>query len=234
MDDTDFEGRLSRALRTGVDGLTPAVPTLVAGALDRGRAERRRRRGLALASVVAAAALTTGGIATYTATRDAGREPGISSGPTISDPSGTVSPQAQKACRAVPRGDVLPPWARTGFSDPRPVVSHVMSDHGRIVAILFGSALYSPPSDEITNKILWVARPLTDPEQGTTDGAPTSLRILAELDGTDTVVEREVAGGPGPSTIDLPLAGCWRLTLQWGSDPEQQDTMDLRYVAPKR
>lgn len=241
MDDHDFEGRLTRALHGGVDPLTPPVPTLVAGAVERGRAARRRRRGYALASVVAAAALTTGGIATYSATRggDAAPDPGVGDSPSQSPSasprtSAVPEPLPLAECRAVTRGDVLPPWARTGFSDARPRVTHVTSAHGRMVAILFGSALYSPPSQEVNNKILWVGKPLETPVQGDAEGGPTSLTIEAQLAGTDTVVRRTVEGGPGPSIIDLPLAGCWRLTLQWGPDPAQQDTMDLRYVAPKR
>ena len=34
--------------------------------------------------------------------------------------------------------------------------------------------------------------------------------------------------------IDLPLAGCWRLTLTWGPGADQTDTMDLQYVAPTK
>jgi len=37
---------------------------------------------------------------------------------------------------------------------------------------------------------------------------------------------RSVPGGPGPSIIDLPRPGCWRLTLTW---PEHNDTMALVY-----
>jgi hypothetical protein len=41
--------------------------------------------------------------------------------------------------------------------------------------------------------------------------------------------ERQVEGGPGPSTIDLPDPGCWRLSLTWGG---RTDTLDLEYVSP--
>jgi hypothetical protein len=41
-------------------------------------------------------------------------------------------------------------------------------------------------------------------------------------------VVRRVTGSPGPSIIDLPAAGCWRLTLRWSG---RVDTLDLRYVA---
>jgi hypothetical protein len=118
---------------------------------------------------------------------------------------------------------VLPTWARDGFSDPEPVVAHVMGDHGRIVAILFGRVLHAPPAKRVNNKILWAS--------------PTSgfspLQIDAVRAGDDRVVHREVTGGPGPSIIDLPEAGCWHLTLQWGDAPGQRDTMALEYVGPR-
>jgi hypothetical protein len=51
------------------------------------------------------------------------------------------------------------------------------------------------------------------------------LRISARsADGTQTL-SREVAGGPGPSIVDLP-AGCWHLTLTWSG---HTDALDLRY-----
>jgi hypothetical protein len=37
---------------------------------------------------------------------------------------------------------------------------------------------------------------------------------------------RVVPGGPGPSIVNLPQAGCWRLTLAWSG---QTDTLDLAY-----
>jgi len=35
-------------------------------------------------------------------------------------------------------------------------------------------------------------------------------------------------GGPGPSIINLPVAGCWRFRLRWSG---RTDTIDLRFVA---
>ena len=52
------------------------------------------------------------------------------------------------------------------------------------------------------------------------------------MDGSAPVgdrVERSVADGPGPSTIDLPEAGCWRMTLSWA---DRTDSLDLEYVSP--
>jgi hypothetical protein len=92
----------------------------------------------------------------------------------------------------------------------------------RIAAVVFGYPLLSPPGKTRNNKILWVShaptRPLSD------------LSIRAQrMSGSrpvGPVVTRTVTGGPGPSIIDLPAAGCWRLALTWSG---RHDTLDLRY-----
>jgi hypothetical protein len=89
---------------------------------------------------------------------------------------------------------------------------------------VFAERLTVPPTPPTNNKILWVARrPPT---------APDDLRIEAQrMDGTDKrgePVDRVVENGPGPSTVDLPEPGCWRLTLRW---TERVDSLDLRYRA---
>lgn len=122
---------------------------------------------------------------------------------------------------AVPDQGVLPAWARTGFSDPRPRIAHTLGRSGRIVAILFGD-LASPPQKDGGNKVLWVAR---DPVKAMSD-----LRISAQRveDGhpVGRAVRRAVVGGPGPSGIDMPAAGCWRMTLRWSG---RTDELELRF-----
>jgi hypothetical protein len=77
-----------------------------------------------------------------------------------------------QACR-VDRG-VLPEWARTGFSDPKPKMPHVVGDAGTIAAVLFGDPLMSPPGPDRANKVLWVARTTPEPPaQLTTSGRRT-------------------------------------------------------------
>lgn len=130
--------------------------------------------------------------------------------------------QAGTLCRAVVHRGVLPAWARTGFSAPRPRLPHVLSERGRIAALLFGDPLRSPPTRDRANKILWVSRlPLR---------AVSDLRIHAQrMYGARRVgspVRRVVVGGPGPSGIDLPHPGCWRLSLRWSG---HLDRIDLRY-----
>jgi hypothetical protein len=117
---------------------------------------------------------------------------------------------------------VLPDWARTGFSDAEPIARHEVGRSGEIAAIIFGFPLVAPSPTDRMNKILWVSRQTTDAER---------LDISAQrMDGTATVgapVQQVVNGGPGPSYVDLPQAGCWRFTLSWA---DRTDSLDLEYV----
>ena len=100
---------------------------------------------------------------------------------------------------------------------------YVVGDRGDIVAILWADhdPLHAPPLTQRNNKILWVAKMVP--------GGPfTALRIQATLDGTSQVVTRQVPGGPGPSIINLPAAGCWSLDLSWSG---HHDHLTLRYSA---
>ena len=94
---------------------------------------------------------------------------------------------------------------------------------GEIAALVFGFPLAVPPSTAHTNKILWVSR------QGTT---ADRLDISAQrMDGATPVgapVKHTIAGGPGPSIVDLPAAGCWRFNLSWA---DRTDSLDLEYAA---
>jgi hypothetical protein len=127
------------------------------------------------------------------------------------------------ACHSVVRQGVLPTWARTGFSDPRPRLPHVLGRSGEIAALVFGYPLRSPAAKDRGNKILWVSR--RDVK------ALSDLRIHAQrMDGRRRVgrpVTRVVVGGPGPSGINLPAPGCWRLTLRWSG---RVDELDLQYA----
>jgi hypothetical protein len=136
---------------------------------------------------------------------------------TTAAPTAVAPPCVEKV-----RRDVLPQWARTGFSDPSPSgIPYVLGDRGSILGVIFGYPLTAPPAGAgRANKILWVANPAA--------GATGPLAIDARLEGSTEVVHREVPGGPGPSIVDMPRAGCWRLTLAWAG---QTDTLDLRYRA---
>lgn len=99
---------------------------------------------------------------------------------------------------------------------------HVLGARGDIVAILWArkDALHAPALANQNNKILWVSRLRQVPL--------SPLKIRATLAGTGTTVYREIAGGPGPSYVDLPAAGCWTLDLSWSG---YKDELKLRYVA---
>src|SRR3954469_22117530 len=106
-----------------------------------------------------------------------------------------------------PDTGVLQQWARTGFSEKEPKIPHVLGDDGLIVAILFGP-LEAPPGPDTGDKVLWVAK---DPVKPLSD-----LKITAQRgrDGKPVGApeHRTVTGGPGPSGIELPKAGCWRMS----------------------
>ncbi|HVW19404.1 MAG TPA: hypothetical protein VHB30_14250 [Solirubrobacteraceae bacterium] len=126
-------------------------------------------------------------------------------------------------CASAVHTAVVPAWARAGFSAKRPRMPLALGRSGRIVAIVFGHPLLSPPAKTRSNKILWVAHPQPN--------GYTTLRITAQrMTGTKAVgkpVQRTVAGGPGPSIVDLPAPGCWRLTLRWAG---RADQVDLAYA----
>jgi hypothetical protein len=115
----------------------------------------------------------------------------------------------------------VPEWASTGFSDGARI-PYVMGERGRIAALLFGWPLAAPPSTEHSNKILWRPRKPAVPPY-----AP--MLIKAQLYGGTTPVTRTVPGGPGPSIVDLPTAGCWHLELTW---PGGADSLNLPYSPP--
>jgi hypothetical protein len=132
--------------------------------------------------------------------------------------SSTVAP-----CRSTVSDRVVPVWAREGFSEKRPRMSQAFGRAGRIDAIVWGNPLYAPSLVNRSNKILWVSRlPV---------GYTATLRITAQrMQGTHRIgapVTRSVAGGPGPSIINMPAAGCWRFSLAWSG---HHDSLDLTYL----
>jgi hypothetical protein len=129
---------------------------------------------------------------------------------------------ASNGCLGQPPVSPLPVWARAGFTPADQAMPHVMGEAGNIVAILWATrdALHAPPLQDISNKILWVSKiPFT---------APNPLVITATLAGSTRTATVSVPGGPGPSIIDLPAAGCWTLHLSWSG---HTDELKLRYVA---
>jgi hypothetical protein len=177
----------------------PHVPDL-AGVVQ-GRARRARRRRLAAGAAVVAV-VAVAGLTGLRLLPDSGSDAGIAA----------RTPQ----CAGTPTREVLPDWARTGFSDPEPVMPFVRSASGNLVAILFTDALYSPPRKDVGNKVLWVWR-----------AQPGDLKVTARKDGTGPATTAGLPSPAGPSYVDLPSPGCWRLTITW---PGGQDTVDLQAV----
>lgn len=128
------------------------------------------------------------------------------------------------ACHSQVRKGVLPAWARAGFTQPLPRVPYTVGAHDRIAAIPFVS-LDSPPAADHNNKILWVSRV---PPYGGHD-LKISAQRMSVTRPLGAPVNRTVTGGPGPSIINLPSPGCWRLTLQWSGWTDQ---LDLEYNQP--
>ena len=123
-----------------------------------------------------------------------------------------VTSPSQSAATCSPKvvTAVLPDWARAGFGDAAPTMPYEVGRSGEIAALVFGFPLMVPPSIARTNKI-----------------------SAQRMDGATAVgdpVKQSVAGGPGPSIVDLPTAGCWRFTLSWA---DRTDSLDLEYAAGK-
>jgi hypothetical protein len=151
-------------------------------------------------------------------TRDGGR----SHRGVVSFGAGKCAGQAPASCRPDLRRGVLPAWARGGFASARPRMPHVVGRAGEIAALVFGDPLVSPPRKRRNNKILWVSRrPADDPS----DLVIGAQRMVGARD-VGPSVRRRVQGGPGPSIVDVPAPGCWRLGLSWSG---RTDIVDLRY-----
>src|SRR6478609_5904625 len=173
------EREVAELLRAATDDI--AVPLAPARELAAAANQRRHRRWV-VASLASAAAVAAVAVAVPVVLHSEG------SGRTVPAASSTTTVPGASCVDPVP-SRVLPSWARTGFSEPRPRMPYVMGDKGAIAAILFAQPLTTPPSPDHSNKILWVAR--------VDDGS--SLRVTATLlDGSATAT-RVVDGGPGPS-----------------------------------
>jgi hypothetical protein len=128
------------------------------------------------------------------------------------------------ACRSQVRDRVLPRWARAGFTEARPRMHYAIGQSGRIAAILW-TPLDSPSAATHTNKILWVSR------VAARAGGRFTIQAQRMVGATRVgePVKRTVPAGPGPSIINLPSPGCWRMTLHWSG---WTDHIDLRYRTP--
>jgi hypothetical protein len=163
------------------------------------------------ALLVAAPALAVGGLVAQPPTAGAHPAPGTAT---------SVLPEA--ACQPHVVLGVIPSWASGGFHPAAYRMYYELGRSDRIVALLWAHPLRSPPSPTYANKILWVShRP--------GNGSPLLIRAQ-RMRGTRNVgkpVLATVPGGPGPSYVDMPSPGCWRLTLTWSGS---RDSLDLNYV----
>ena len=137
----------------------------------------------------------------------------------------STRPAVATPCASHVRSGGLPVWRRGGFG-PDPRTTYVLGRRGAIGGVLWGvRALDSPPAKDRHNKVLWVPRHVSK------SVAPLWIR-MQKMDGVQPVgapVRRVIRTGPGPSYVDAPSSGCWRLTLSWSG---RRDSLDLVYVAP--
>ena len=201
------DDHLSVALERIADQ-APHEPDLAG--IVRTRARRRTRRRLTIAAAgVAVIAIAGVGVARALPGDDDGAV-------TVATP-----PTPAKPCHSEVTRAVLPEWARTGFSDPKPVMPFVTSASGNLVGIMFGDQLSSPPRQNESNKVLWVWKVMPN---------PMDIKATARLDGTGPATTQGLPTPlAGPSYVDLPAVGCWRLDLTW---PGGSDSVDLQAKAP--
>ena len=171
------------------------------------------RCALALLVALALAGCASGG---------SGRPQAAANKEPVASVSPTPSPAPGTACSVNHRPKVLPRWARSGFSGPKPSVGYVLGDSGNIAAIMFIShhSLSSPPVAGQNNKILWAARVgaavgRTVANQGRTgghraDGDTHGRHRSGALDHRSTVarllvVRSDVGNTPRPPAIGVRL-----------------------------
>ncbi len=123
------------------------------------------------------------------------------------------------ACSPI-RTEVLPTWARAGFTDPEPRMPVVTSKGGAMLAIIFADPLVSPAQPDVGNKILWASEAAS---------ADHPLVISGRLERGTQTMTATVDGGGGPSIIDVPAPGCWLFDLTWAN---HHDTIDIPYATP--
>lgn len=135
-----------------------------------------------------------------------------------------VGSNAGGRCQPVVEQGPLPAWARKGLPGGGSQ-RHMIGDKGEIAAVLFGYPYHAPAAKGRENKILWVAKD----SQGAAGMRPGDrLTVKASLAGTHEVATRSIAGGPGPSLVDMPKPGCWKFSLSW---PGHSDSLDIEYLA---
>jgi hypothetical protein len=141
----------------------------------------------------------------------------------VPGPSPSVTPGG---CGSTPVLDgAFPDWtADAGLSTG---MSYVMSHEGNLIGVLFANPLVAPPHADPgpNNKILWISKVPRD-------GHPLRLTLTPAGGGGPVTVEQPANSSPGeiyPSIVDVPKAGCWTVSAEWG---DNRATLELAYVPP--
>lgn len=180
--------------------------------------QRRRRRRLLIGLV---AILLVAAATCWRTARQGSHSP--------TQPAVLRSDVVPQPCASQLHDGPLPIWARAGFHPANMPMPYVLGAHKDIIAILWGwpDPLSAPPRPNVANKVLWVSRLSVN--------IPSNLYISArrviegQVEGAPTGAV--VQGGPGPSLVNMPTAGCWQLSLRWSG---HRDLVDLAYMARRR
>ena len=205
--------------------MTITSPTEPAGGNDelqavieeaRQRAQRRRRRTAALVTI---AAVLVVGIYRLVATFL------IDDAKQTSGRLGLTAAVTGCGVTKIAHGAV-PAWTAPAFAESSsriPPWPHAVSERGNVVAIVFGYPLRAGQPTNPANKVLWIMRLPRNGSPLTIKARP--LHANAPL---VTIVE-PADSSPGeiyPSYVNVPSAGCWRLSLRWAG---HTDSIDLPY-----
>lgn len=122
----------------------------------------------------------------------------------------------------------LPSWTAPAMAqskgDPFSGWAHALSQRRDVAAVIFGYPLQAgTPGPGRQNKVLWIMRLPRN-------GFPLHL-VARPLHASHPVVRESYPAdsSPGeiyPSYVNVPSAGCWRITLRWAG---HTDTIALRY-----
>ena len=198
---------------TGPDSDTDELRALIEEA--RQRTQRRRRRNGALVTI--AAVLVVGIYLLGPYLLDNPKHAGAR--------QGAATAVAGCGVTKITHGPI-PAWTAPAFSDSSsrtPAWPHAVSEHGDVVAVVFGYPLRAGRPTNPTNKVLWIMRlprngsPLTIKARPLHANAPL-VTIVAPADSSP--------GEIYPSYVNVPSAGCWQLSLRWAG---HTDSIDLPY-----
>ena len=178
---------------------------------------RRRRRGIG--ALIACAALLSGGVYVLAAGP-------LGASTRAGDRPARVALAGGCGATKIAHGAV-PAWTAPAFSNPGdawpPPWPHAISQRGTVVAILFGYPLRAGQPTNPANKVLWIMRLPRNGSPLTVSARPLHANA-PRVSGT-----WPADSSPGeiyPSYVNVPAAGCWRITLRWAG---HTDSIDLPF-----